>query len=271
MIPAGVIPPLLTPLHPDRTPDTDALGRLVDRLIGGGVHALFAAGTAGLGSVLTDAQYEAVVAVAASRAAGRRPVLAGLLEPSTARNLERLRKVEKTGIAGVVAVAPYYCRAQNDTQLLRHFGLLRETTGLDFAIYNIPSCVGCEIPVPLIADMAARGWLSAVKDSSGNPDYFRALCRCGVEHGFHVYQGLHPDFAQLKEWGASGCVPVPGNVYPERFAAAWEHRDSAELPKFQKACDEAWDELFVPGDFFRRSMRHLAREGIGADVMPEPF
>lgn len=38
----GILPPILTPLHPDSTPDLDSLARLVEHLLAAGVHGLWA-------------------------------------------------------------------------------------------------------------------------------------------------------------------------------------------------------------------------------------
>ena len=43
----GIIPPLVTPLNPSRRLDSTALHRLLDHLLTGGVHGLFALGTTG--------------------------------------------------------------------------------------------------------------------------------------------------------------------------------------------------------------------------------
>ena len=43
----GVIPPIVTPLLQDRKLDIGGLERLVEHVLGGGVHALFLLGTTG--------------------------------------------------------------------------------------------------------------------------------------------------------------------------------------------------------------------------------
>lgn len=272
MIPEGIIPPVLTPLTHEQDVDQEAFRRLLDRLIAGGVHGLFIAGTAGLGSMLTDAQHERVVRLAVEHVGGRLPVLVGVLEPSTVRVVERMRRIESCGETAVVVVAPYYLRAQSERQLLRHFEVIRNNTALEMVLYNLPGCVGAGIPVQVVCDLAKRGWIGACKDSSGDDAYFAELCRGGAEHGLRVYQGLKPDFAKLAELGAAGCVPVPGNLRPELYAEAWRKRvDSAALPVLQARCDALWNELVVGTDFFSRTLKRLADEGLGTGVMPEPF
>ena len=41
----GVLPPVVTPLHPDRTLDVASYEKLIDRLIAAGVHGLFVLGS----------------------------------------------------------------------------------------------------------------------------------------------------------------------------------------------------------------------------------
>lgn len=272
MIPEGIIPPVLTPLKKNQEVDFMAFRRLLEKLINGGVHALFVAGTAGFGSILTESQYRELIGTAVEQVAGRLPILAGVLEPSTQRSTVVLKFLEHSGVDAAVLVAPYYLRAGNRGQLLRHFGRLRESTSLELAVYNIPMCTGTAIPADLLFELADRGWIGVCKDSSGDPAYFSGLCRTGKAHGLRVYQGMRPDFAQLAELGASGCIPVPGNIRPELFAAAWaQRRNFPVLPELQRQCDEIWNRLVAEGDFFSRSLKMLAREGIGDGVMPEPF
>ena len=49
---AGIIPPVITPLTPDEGVDRPAVKRLVEFLIGGGVHGLFILGSMGEGPYL---------------------------------------------------------------------------------------------------------------------------------------------------------------------------------------------------------------------------
>lgn len=272
MIPQGVIPPVLTPLDMRQEIDADAFRQLLDKLIAGGVDALFVAGTAGLGSMLTGRQYEQLLAVASEGVGGRCPLITGVLEPSTARSVERLGILRGMAFDAAVTLPPYYCRAHDETQLLRHFELLRNASELDLVFYNIPACTGVTVSVEFICKLRRRGLIAACKDSSGDPAYFAELCRKGRECGLMVFQGMRPNFASLAELEADGCVPVPGNVRPELFSAAWKQRSNPDaLRPLQERCDELWRELVVGCDFFSRSVAALAEQGIGGGIMPEPF
>src|SRR5512138_3492355 len=79
----GIVPPLISPLHDEGAPDADAMVALVEHVVGAGCAGLFMLGGCGEGAWLTPAQRGAVVRQAVRAAAGRVPVLAGVMLPGT--------------------------------------------------------------------------------------------------------------------------------------------------------------------------------------------
>lgn len=272
ILPEGIIPPLLTPLTPDQQVDTAALQQLIRMQLQAGTPGLFVAGSAGLGSILTTGAYETLISVALETVPAGYPVLCGVLEPSTVRALDRLRLLEALGAKAFVAITPYYVRATEPADLLRHFGALREATDLEMVAYNIPGCTGAELPVATVIEMAGRGWVRSCKDSSGDDAYVAALCGQGADYGLKVYQGMRPEFRWLDEIGASGCVPVASNVYPELFNSGWNNRANPKaLAAIQPEIDRVWDELVDGWDYTSRAIKILARQGIGSGTLTLPF
>lgn len=270
-IPEGIIPPLLTPLTSSQEVDVPALKKLVAKQVNAGTPALFVCGTAGLGSVMTIAQYELAISTVQESVPEGYPLLCGVLESSTVRDLERIQLLEKMGIKSFVTVTPYYLRATEKDALLRHFGTLKESTDMEMVLYNMPGCTGVVIEPELVFEMAEKGWSTVIKDSSGDNEYLEKLCTGGKEYGLRVYQGLAPDFKWLAEIGASGCVPVPSNRYPELFNEAWnERKNSARIAELQPQIDTAWAELVQGTDYISGSIRSLAEEGIGEGHMMLP-
>ena len=271
-MPNGIIPPVLTPLTQDQKVDIPALKALINKLIEGGVSALFMGGTAGLGSILTAADYELVIGTTLEEVADGFPVLCGVLESSTARALERIALLDSLKAEFFVTVTPYYVRANENDALLRHFDAQRDATDMEMVLYNMPGCTGVNIPAELVLDMVNRGWTSSCKDSSGDKAYIASLCQNQANTGLKVYQGMCPDFAWLNEIGASGAVPVPANVYPELFVSGWDNRANAEkTTTTQQTINQRWDELVVGTDYTSRSIRALAEQGIGTGTLALPF
>ncbi|HXT34309.1 MAG TPA: dihydrodipicolinate synthase family protein, partial [Chloroflexota bacterium] len=79
----GVIPPLITPLNAGGGIDAEAVGALVDHLLAGGCSGLFVVGGCGMGPWLTTTQRGETIRAMVRAAAGRAPVLAGVMLPST--------------------------------------------------------------------------------------------------------------------------------------------------------------------------------------------
>lgn len=79
----GVVPPVCTPLTPDREVDVPSLRRLVDHLTGAGVDGLFVLGSTSEVAYLTDRQRRLVTETVVSHVAGGVPVLAGVIDMTT--------------------------------------------------------------------------------------------------------------------------------------------------------------------------------------------
>src|SRR5215216_3580640 len=117
----GVVPPTVTALDADERLDRAGMARLVDYQIQGGVHGIFVLGTNGEGPCLRDAVRREVCEVAVDAAKGRVPVIAGVLQPSTARIIDDVKLLEGTGIAAVAVTPPDYLAVYNHDDLLAQY------------------------------------------------------------------------------------------------------------------------------------------------------
>ena len=73
----GVLPALVTPMHPDGQVHWAALAELVERVVEGGVHGVVPCGTTGESATLTAEEQRAVIARVVEVVNGQVPVLAG--------------------------------------------------------------------------------------------------------------------------------------------------------------------------------------------------
>lgn len=131
----GIIPPLISPLDVAGAPDAGAMAAVVDHVTGGGCTGLFMLGGCGEGAWLTSAQRGAVVRTAARAAAGRVPVLAGVMLPATGPAIEAARQAADEGADALVVGSPYYFGVEPGTQerhveaVLGTHHVLRPTAG----------------------------------------------------------------------------------------------------------------------------------------------
>jgi len=147
----GIIPPLATPFLADGSIDYAAHRAEVAYLIEkAGVHGLAVTGSTGEGYAVTSEEFRSVVAATVEEAAGRVPVIAGVIANSTAMAVERGRLVAGLPIAALQVTPVHYLFRPDDEEMVRYFGDVAERTGLPVIIYNV---------VPwsyLSADLVAR-------------------------------------------------------------------------------------------------------------------
>ncbi|CAM5532121.1 MULTISPECIES: dihydrodipicolinate synthase family protein [Streptomyces] len=235
----GVVPPVCTPLDASGEVDTASLARLVEHLVGGGVHGLFALGSSSEVAFLTDPQREVALRTVVEAAAGRVPVLAGAIDMTTPRVLAHAEAARKAGADALVATAPFYART-HPREIARHFRTVRDRVDLPLYAYDLPVSVHSKLSSALVRELAEDGTLAGLKDSSGDEGSLRRLIvelggRDGRAEGpapaFSILTGseLTVDAALLA--GADGVVPGLGNVDPAGYVRLYDAVRAGELDR----------------------------------------
>ena len=213
----GIIPPLLTPRTPQGDVDLDSLGALVEHLINGGVHGIFALGSSGETPYLTTAERDQVLRATVEVTAGRVPVMVGLNEQTTGRVLDEADRALAIGGDAAVVTTPYY--ALSDTaEIEHHFRAVADHVDVPVFAYDIPVRTHQKLPMDVAVRLAQDGVLAGVKDSSGDDVSFRQLLLATKNlSGFAAFTGheVVADGALLG--GAAGVVPGLGNVDPAGY------------------------------------------------------
>jgi 4-hydroxy-tetrahydrodipicolinate synthase len=213
----GVVPPIVTPLTADGDVDVPSLENLVGFLLEAGVSGLFALGSSGESAYLTDQERDRVLEVVVGAAAGQVPVLAGAIETTSNRVIERGAVAHKLGADAVVATAPFYTRT-HPAEIERHFRLVNAAVDLPLFAYDIPVSVNVKLSTELLIGLASDGVVAGVKDSSGDDAAFRQTvlaARCLPS--FAVFTGHEVMVDAMMLAGADGAVPGLANVDPHGF------------------------------------------------------
>jgi 4-hydroxy-tetrahydrodipicolinate synthase len=210
----GVIPPMISPLNEAGEADAEAVGRVVDYILAGGCSGLFVLGGTGQGAWLSSSQREGIVRASVRAAAGRAPVLVGLMLPGTAPAREAALQAQAAGADALVVGSPYYFGVDAASQQ-RHVEAILSATPLPVLLYNIPQCTHVPLAREAVAALAAEPRILGVKDSWGDLPYFQSLLTLKLTRpSFRVLQGHeHAAMASLL-LGADGLIPGLGNVAP---------------------------------------------------------
>jgi len=227
----GVVPPVCTPLTPDREVDVPSLIRLVDHLLDAGVAGLFVLGSSSEAAYLTDLHRRTVVEAVTAYAGGRLPVLAGAIDMTTPRVLDHVRSVTAAGADAVVVTAPFYART-HPAEIVRHYRLIAEASPVPVFAYDLPASVHTKLPAELVLRLAEDGVLAGLKDSSGDEGGFRrVILGARAIEGFSVLTGSEVVVDTALAMGAHGVVPGLGNVDPHGYVRLYEHARAGDFPQ----------------------------------------
>ena len=228
----GVVPPVCTPLTPERELDVPSLERLAAFLIEAGMHGLFVTGSTGEVAYLPDETRYRALEVVAGVAAGQVPVLAGVIDTTTPRVVEHAKAAKAAGADALVATAPFYAPT-HPVEFPGHFRAIRAAVDLPLIAYDIPVSVGHKLPVDVVLELTRDGTVDAVKDSSGDLDTLRTL----LDEGARCYSGSEVLADVALFLGAHGLVPGVGNVDPHGYVRLYEaaRRGDWETAKTEQA------------------------------------
>src|SRR5438105_8000667 len=159
----GIFVPMLTPLNADETLDEAPLRRLVDFLVGAGVHGIWSMGTTGEFAALAEAERARGVAATVDQVAGRVPVIANIGDSSTGLALRHARHAAAAGADALALTPPHYYPHTMD-EMLTHFRAVKEAfPDLPLLIYSIPQTVKVKMSVATTLQLARRGTVHAIK------------------------------------------------------------------------------------------------------------
>lgn len=220
-----VVTAMVTPFNNDGSLNLDGARRLAKWLQENGNDGLVVAGTTGESPVLTDD--ERLSLFAAVTEAVTIPVIAGTGTNDTAHSVHMTKEATRLGVAGILAVTPYYNRPPQ-SGIEGHMRAMATSTNLPVVVYDIPVRTGRKIATSLILKLANEvSNIVALKDAAGNPAE-SAVLMSQAPAGFELYSGDDGLTLPFMAIGGSGVIGVAthwtGQDHQEMFAL-WEKGD----------------------------------------------
>lgn len=243
---SGSLVAVVTPMHQDGAVDFACLERLVDWHVEQGTDGVVVAGTTGESATLTKAEHVEVVRVAARRAAGRIPVIAGVGSNSTAQTIDLARTVEGLPVDGYLVVVPYYNKPTQEG-MFRHFSAVADAVSRPVMLYNVPGRTVADLQPATVARLARHPRIFGIKEATG--DLARATAvreLCGRD--FRLYSGDDATAREFMLQGGHGVVSVTANVAPRamsRLCRAALAGDAVEAATIDRTLESLHRDLFV--------------------------
>ena len=242
----GVLTAMVTPFDDAGALDLDAARDLARFLAANGNDGLVVAGTTGESPVLTDDERLSLLAAVVE--AVSIPVIAGTTTNDTAHSVHLTAEASKLGVAGILAVSPYYNRP-SQAGLDAHVRAVATVTNLPVILYDIPIRTGRKFATETMLTLAREvPNVVGLKDAAGNPAETARLV-AAAPGDFEVYSGDDNMTLPLLAVGAVGVVGVATHWCSADVAemlALWAKGDTDGTRRVNARLIESWG--FETGD-----------------------
>lgn len=163
----GVIAALVTPYNGYGGIDTDGVGQLVERAIGGGAGGILVNSLLGEAPHLSRGERIFVIEAAIEAATARVPLYAGTGAVGTEETLALTWDAAKAGITAAFITAPFYYRLPQ-TALIAHYREIARRGRLPLVVHNAPTALGNGLTPASLAEIATVEEIIAI--AQGEPD-----------------------------------------------------------------------------------------------------
>ncbi|QXD26062.1 dihydrodipicolinate synthase family protein [Opitutia bacterium ISCC 51] len=273
----GIIPPLITPLKDPDTLDVEGLERLLEHMISGGVHGIFALGTTGEGPCLSYKLRIQVILEVCRIVKQRIPVLVAVTDTAMEESARLAQVAAEAGVDSVVLTTPYYFPA-GQTELTQYVEHILPKLPLPVMLYNIPSLTKVWFEIDTLSQLSSHDQILGVKDSSGDLDYFAKLVELkSARPDWSLLVGPEAKMIDSVRLGGSGGVNGGANIYPRLFVEAYQAAvsgDAVRASDLQKKIED-FGQIYEIGQYASRVIKvtkcAASILGLCDDCMAEPF
>lgn len=208
---------LVTPFKKDFSVDTEALVRIVNHVIDGGVEYLVALGTTAEAATLNAAEKELVIKTVIDANANRLPLVLGVGGNNTAEVISELQTRDLSGFDAILSVSPYYNKPTQEG-IYQHFKAVAAATTLPIIIYNVPGRTGSNmLPATVLRLAHDISNIIGIKEAAG--DLVQAMKI--IQHkpkDFLVISGDDMITLPMVLAGGAGVISVIGEGFPKEFS-----------------------------------------------------
>lgn len=208
---------LVTPFKADFSIDTEALTRIVNFSIDGGVEYLVILGTTAENATLSASEKEIVITTVVEANKGRLPLVLGVGGNNTMEVVAELQTRDLSSFEAILSVSPYYVKPTQEG-IYQHFKAIAEATTKPIILYNVPSRTSSNMLPETVVRLASDFKnIVAIKEASGDLVQGIQLLK-NKPKDFLVISGDDMTALSLILAGGSGVISVIGQGFPTAFS-----------------------------------------------------
>lgn len=208
---------LVTPFKKDFSVDTEALTRITNHVIEGGVEYLVILGTTAESATLNAEEKEVVIQTIVAANKGRVPMVLGVGGNNTAKVVEELKTRDLSQFTAILSVSPYYNKPTQEG-IYEHFKAVSEASPIPIIVYNVPGRTSSNmLPTTVIRLANDFKNIIGIKEAAGDIVQAMKLIQTKPED-FLVISGDDMITLPMVLAGGSGVISVIGEGFPKEFS-----------------------------------------------------
>lgn len=209
---------LVTPFTASEAVDWNALERLIDHVITGGVDYVVTLGTTGETPTLTSEEKLDLIRFTFEKVNKRVPVVVGVGDYNTRDVVKRLESCPLDEAAAVLSVAPYYSKPTQEG-IFQHYKTIAAASPKPIILYNVPGRTGRNMTAETTLRIAHEVEnVIAMKEASGDMAQCMQIVR-DKPQGFLVISGDDAIAMPQLACGMDGVISVAANFFAKDFPA----------------------------------------------------
>lgn len=241
---------LVTPFKEDFSIDTEALKRIVNFSVDGGVEYLVILGTTAENATLSSDEKELVIQTIIEANNGRLPLVLGVGGNNTMKVAEELKTRDMSSFAAILSVSPYYNKPTQEG-IYQHFKVIAEASPVPVIVYNVPGRTSSNM-LPKTVLRLANDFknIVAIKEAAGDIVQAMQLLK-DKPKDFHVISGDDMTALATVLAGGSGVISVIAQGFPKEFSEMIRlglNRKVDEAFKSQYLLSDCIDMIFEQGN-----------------------
>ncbi|MBA4277309.1 4-hydroxy-tetrahydrodipicolinate synthase [Flavobacterium sp.] len=241
---------LATPFKTDFSIDTEALTRIVNFSIDGGVEYLVVLGTTAENATMSQTEREFVIQTVVEANNGRLPLVLGVGGNNTMEVVEELKTRDLSKFAAILSISPYYNKPTQEG-IYQHFKAVAEASPIPVILYNVPSRTGSNV-LPSTVMRLANDFknIVAIKEAAGDMIQALQLLK-NKPKDFMVLSGDDMIALPMVLAGGSGVISVIAQGFPKEFSEMMRlglNRKVDDAFKLQYLFSDCIDMIFEQGN-----------------------
>jgi 4-hydroxy-tetrahydrodipicolinate synthase len=208
---------LVTPFKANQAVDFDALGRVIDFVIDGGVEYLITLGTTGETPTLDKQEKLDIINYTYEKVNNRVPVVVGIGGNDTKSLIYDLQHFPLDKAVAVLSAAPYYSKPSQEG-IFQHYKALAAASPKPIILYNVPGRTGRNMTAATTLKLAHEvPNIAGMKEASGDVSQCMQIAAHKPDNFLFVSGDDNLALPQIA-CGMNGVISVAANCFPKVFS-----------------------------------------------------